>query len=123
MKEFFMKKNRVLLAGMLAFALVLGMAACDTGGGNGGGGSSSGGGDNPFIGTWKSSEGRTIVCKASTWDVKNIDGHTTNSGTYTRNGNTGTFTDKSSTSYGTATVSGKTLTVTVEGETYIYLKQ
>jgi hypothetical protein len=99
-----MKLSKVLLTGMLAMALVFGLAltGCENPAGSKDG--------NPFVGTWTGTEGNstfTFTFGETTWTMSG--GNQNLNGTYTRDGNTATLTWEGGTA--TATVSGNTLTI------------
>jgi hypothetical protein len=112
-------KNFLKLLGIIALVAVIGfsMVACDDGSDDGGGG-----GSNPFIGTWKSSNGYVMVFAASTFTITSANG-SVESGSYTRNGNSASMTVSSGANF------GQTFNVTISGGTTLsfgsntYIKQ
>jgi len=110
-------KNLFKLLGIIALVAVIGfsMAACSD---DDGGGEDS----NPFIGTWRSSNGYVMVFAASTFTITSASG-SVESGSYTWSGNSATMTVSSGANF------GQTFNVTISGGTTIvfgsntYIKQ
>jgi hypothetical protein len=94
----FMNKRKMVTMGLLAVALVCGMALeagckdAET---------------NPFIGTWKATD-VTVDFTETTWTM--TVGNETSTGTYTRSGNTATLKEEVHDDM-TATVNGNTMTL------------
>ena len=110
-------KNVFKLFGIIALVAVIGfsMAGCKNDDDGGGGGDS-----NPFIGTWKSSNGYVMVFSASSFTITSASGNV-ESGSYTQNGNSATMTVSSGANFGqtfNVTISGGT-TLTFGSNTYI----
>ena len=111
-------KNFLKLLGIIAFVAVIGfsMVGCENDDDGGGGGS------NPFIGTWKSSNGYVMVFAASTFTITSASG-SVESGSYTWSGNSASMTVSSGANF------GQTFNVTISGGTTLsfgsntYIKQ
>jgi len=111
-------KNFLKLLGIIAFVAVIGfsMVGCKNDDDGGGGDS------NPFIGTWRSSNGYVMVFAASTFTITSSGG-SVESGSYTYSGNSASMTVSAGANF------GQTFNVTISGGTTIvfgsntYIKQ
>jgi hypothetical protein len=108
-------KNLFRLFGIIALVAVIGfsMVACDDGDDD----------SNPFIGTWKSSNGYVMVFAASTFTIASANnGNVESSGSYTWSGNSASMTVSSGVNSGqrfNVTISDDGMRLTFGTNTYI----